>query len=183
MNYRGARKRQYTKSEIEQDEMLLRQVWDKKVIPSAGRILTKREKEQRACAICEHSSSTTLTKEKRTYCQKNERILACAFEHCPFHEMDKYERYGDYSRATRRETENLIGMAFGDNVRKAMERLDDEEDKAYKPRFRQLSEREKWEIGVRSTQGYGVQLIAQEFGVTEEQARLESKLFALHSSI
>lgn len=177
-NYHSRRrKRPYTQEEILQDERLLRRVWDKEVVPNANRLLTKGEKEQRACGICEHSSAISLEREKRLECQKNERMMVCAFDHCPFHEMDKYEKYGDYCKETRRATEAVIGKAFGEKIKKAMERLGDEEEKAYKPQFRQLTDRELWEIGVRSSQGYDEQHIATEFNITEVQARLESKLY------
>ena len=184
-------KRVYTQKEIQADNEMLQGVFAGKIIPSASRFLTKSENEQRGCRICEYSQSASKLKmdDVPDTTEKNERILICRFDHCPLHEMDQYKSYGEYCRVNRLKLDKLMGKIFGDQIRKELEKQKKENAKTgkkkskkkepYIPKFIQLTDHQKWTIGVRDSQGYSSQVIAAELGITEVQARKEALVYRL----
>ena len=163
--------RKYTQEEIEQDEKVWRAWWDNPEAVNYRRILKSWERKKRGCDVCAHLKRETREeafgdcKGDEFGLKKNERLYLCTFSRCPLHEMDKYRNYGEYCRAERSETDRILKKLFNIKVKKATKR------KKEKRTHKILSDKKKWLIWCRHSQGYDVDQIAIEFEISEEQAK------------
>lgn len=161
--------------QIEADNLMLDRIERGEIqLPGARRILKEATVSKRGCKICIYMrkiSRFELTPYERAAANlyQNQRVMTCPFDHCPLHETDKYQKYGDFDR----ERERKYWRWMAKLTQKRVEKKEEPKEQPYID----IDDRMRWMIRCRVSQGARIDHIMSEFGIkNRKQAEEEMEV-------
>lgn len=168
--------------QIEADNLMLDRIERGEIpLPGARRILKEATISKRGCKICIYMrkvSRFAFTQEERAAANlyQNQRVMTCPFDHCPLHETDKYQKYGDYDRERERKYRRWMAKLTQKRVEKALEKKEEPKEQPYID----IDDRMRWLIRCRVSQGARIDHIMSEFGIKNRKQAEEEMEVARH---
>lgn len=77
------------------------------------RRLTREERVKRKCCDCPSEKRISRRVYKGDGLAKAERVYVCAYDECPYHELDDVKNYGEYLRSVDRGGARYLLSALG----------------------------------------------------------------------
>ena len=136
---------------------------------SVDRLLNLTELNKRGCGICTYMRKVSrfkLCKEDRGSLEKNARVMVCPFVRCPFHKMDNNARYGDFDREREKAYRKMMAKLTAKKVEKALE---EKKEEPPEPPVVEVTDRMRWLIKVRVSQGARIDHIMSEFNIPDRK--------------